>query len=482
MSHHVRIFVYPNSSSDDSLAEAAQSVLSSTVDEVIANTSAESGYADVDYRHPGRDDSTVSDFFNAWETYVRDDSNIADSNYGCHLCVSSNLGNDGKAAGGNSYGEIDDAFVSKSWAVAGGESGSAKSKNLWIQEAMHTFSDPNVSRFDQKGSDEHNLGSTDYYEDVTPMASSYEDSAAETGYCSDLNWDDGYTQTMTSCTYRGIDATFESGFNEGEQTSGSWFEAKQINIDDPWNTYTITPSIPYPVILAKPISYVGTDPAHSRIQNVLPARNTDDFECRVEEWDYLNGKHYQESVGSLAINTGHVRNDGHNSYIQAGITEGVDETFVIDSYHFNFGNTPVVITQSQTTNGDQAIVTRVKNVDSDTFEVRVQEQESLGGHVNEDIGWLATPPDVGQFAGWNYEAGSISGCTENWEYISFSNSYSNPVFLADMQTFNGPDPAGLRYKDLSSSGVYIKIEEEQSSTDETNHASAEEVGYFVIDS
>lgn len=116
------------------------------------------------------------------------------------------------------------------------------------------------------------------------------------------------------------------------------------------------------------------------------------------------------------------------------------------------------------------------------FEVRVQEQESLGVHNNEDVAWLATPADTGQLDGLQYEAGRISGVTHNWSTIDFTNNYNNPVFLADMQTFNGSDPAGLRHQNLSGGSVDVKVEEESSGEKETDHTYGEEVGYFVIDS
>jgi hypothetical protein len=53
------------------------------------------------------------------------------------------------------------------------------------------------------------------------------------------------------------------------------------------------------------------------------------------------------------------------------------------------------------------------------------------------------------------------------------------IVLASIETFNGGDAAGLRMKDLGSSGFAIKIEEEQSLDLETQHA-AESVAYAVF--
>jgi hypothetical protein len=54
-----------------------------------------------------------------------------------------------------------------------------------------------------------------------------------------------------------------------------------------------------------------------------------------------------------------------------------------------------------------------------------------------------------------------------------------PVFIADIQTTNGGDPANLRGHNLSATGLTIGISEEQSLDAETSHTD-EAVGYFVF--
>jgi hypothetical protein len=71
--------------------------------------------------------------------------------------------------------------------------------------------------------------------------------------------------------------------------------------------------------------------------------------------------------------------------------------------------------------------------------------------------------------------------THNWQQVSFEGSYAgSALFLGGMQTFGGPDTAGLRYRNLSGSSVDVRVEEERSAEDETKHTD-EIVGYLVID-
>jgi len=53
------------------------------------------------------------------------------------------------------------------------------------------------------------------------------------------------------------------------------------------------------------------------------------------------------------------------------------------------------------------------------------------------------------------------------------------MFIARIQGYNEVDACGLRYRDISNSGIYLKVEEEQSEDTEVEH-SAEDIGYLVV--
>ena len=67
-----------------------------------------------------------------------------------------------------------------------------------------------------------------------------------------------------------------------------------------------------------------------------------------------------------------------------------------------------------------------------------------------------------------------------WTQIDFQQKYDSPKFIAEMQSFHGEDPANLRYRNLTQSGVEVRIEEEQSADKETWHA-VEAIGYAVFE-
>jgi hypothetical protein len=96
----------------------------------------------------------------------------------------------------------------------------------------------------------------------------------------------------------------------------------------------------------------------------------------------------------------------------------------------------------------------------------------------EDIGYVAIEPGTGTANGRAFEVGVQSGIDHEWSTIEFDGTYTEPAFIADMQTVAGPDSSGLRYRNLTESSVDVRVEEEQSNDDEVVHAE-EDVGYLV---
>ena len=84
---------------------------------------------------------------------------------------------------------------------------------------------------------------------------------------------------------------------------------------------------------------------------------------------------------------------------------------------------------------------------------------------------------------WSTVTG-VDGIDAGGKIISlpaFASAAENPVFVADMQTFNGADPAGVRYSFSNPGSVTVYAEEEDSDgTGDFTHAS-ETLGYIALD-
>ena len=238
-----------------------------------------------------------------------------------------------------------------------------------------------------------------------------------------------------------------------------------------WHTVSLSGSYDDPVVIVKPLTHGSTHPADVRIRNVT----ADSFEFRIEEWQYLDGIHEEETAAYAVFESGrYTLCDG--TPVAVGAAE-IGSGWERLSFGRAFEEAPVVLSQSQTHRGYQAVVTRNGSVTPDGVGIRLQEEEAFGWHKRERVGYVA----VGRGGGDAVEAGVRDGVTDEWADVSFSESYDGPpAFLADVQTYREADPAALRYDGLDAAGASVFIEEEQSADQETDHA-GERVGYLAFD-
>lgn len=242
-------------------------------------------------------------------------------------------------------------------------------------------------------------------------------------------------------------------------------------------TYNAT-NFTNPVVIAEPVSFISNEQAHIRIRNV----GSSSFEIKVEEWQYQDGVHGNEQISWIVFKKGQYLLA--NELIQIG-TVSVNNNFTNVTFNetFNTTNTSIVVlTQAQTYNGQDPIVTRNRNVVTTDFEVRVQEEEALGPHVLETVGYVAGIDGLYNGITKDMEMGATGQVVNhNWFTSSFKQTYPRtPFFAANMLTTAEIDTAALRYNNLGTSSVQVKVEEEQSLDAETNHAN-EKVGWIAIE-
>ncbi|MFB9809080.1 hypothetical protein ACFFQF_30085 [Haladaptatus pallidirubidus] len=239
---------------------------------------------------------------------------------------------------------------------------------------------------------------------------------------------------------------------------------------------------PTGVTIAKPLSYNGGQPVHVRLRNDANAG----FEYKLEEWNYLDGSHTTETfhiLHSLTMEPSEREfglSDGTRYQVKAGEVSVSDEFNTVSMGNF-FTERPVVLAQSQTYNGTEPIVTRVTDVSPNSFRVRLQEEEANGAHTTETVGYIALQQATGQINTQSFEVQrTAQTVSDQWTLIGFQQEYETPRFIAGLQTYSGLDTANLRYRNLSGTGVEVKVEEEQSADAETAHTT-EAVGYVVFE-
>ena len=243
-----------------------------------------------------------------------------------------------------------------------------------------------------------------------------------------------------------------------------------------WTTVNLMNSYANPVVVMQPASFNGSHPTTIRIRNVTESS----FEFQMDEWDYLDGAHTTETLGYLVMEAGAYQlQDG--TLVEAG-TFDVNHNFGAVLFSQSFYETPVILSQVLTFNGASAAVTRQRNASPSGFEVKVQEEEANdGAHAVETVGYIAIEPSVGTTADLAYEAQRTpDAVNHSWYTIGFLQSYSDPVFLATLQSYDGRDTAGLRYTQLGTDSVDVFVEEETSRDSDLAHTT-EVVGYIAFD-
>jgi hypothetical protein len=194
-------------------------------------------------------------------------------------------------------------------------------------------------------------------------------------------------------------------------------------------------------------------------------------------------------VSYLAVERGHWVLPG-GVEVEAGSVE-TDHTlpgpqpFVPVTFIQAFSTPPVIFSVVGTFRGSDTVATRLRNMSTAGFEVIMQEQEDRGGHLPEVIYWIAW--GYGSNLGRGrvndripYEVGWKLGVNQEFTPIEFAAPLFWPCLLAEMQSFRDGDPANLRYQNLRSTGVEVRVVEEQSKDAEVEHA-LEVVGYLGLD-
>ena len=210
-----------------------------------------------------------------------------------------------------------------------------------------------------------------------------------------------------------------------------------------------------PIVILGPISFNGSQPAVSRLSQI----DKSGFNIKVQEYNYLDGFHVNETIDYFAIQPGIYQftdSLGATVLIEAGTFEVNASNWHQQRFETDFSEIPVMFASVQTYRGMDAVTERVRKLTKSGFEVKLFEEEKLqsGGHLQEKVGYVAFSIPQGQ-ADFSVN-GKIAQFTTK-SGASLSHSWSN-VF-ADF---------------------LLKIEEEQSLDDEIFHVK-EQVNLLTIE-
>jgi hypothetical protein len=255
-------------------------------------------------------------------------------------------------------------------------------------------------------------------------------------------------------------------------------EIGDMSVDHSWKRVSFNKTFIDPVVVANPLSYNEGEPAVLRIRNV----DNTGFDIRVQEWDYLDGIHAEETIGYMVMERGaYTLPDG--TMVEAGMfdTDAAGSFGWVD-FSQTFNQVPVVTSTVSSFNEEDAVCSRLRNINTIGFDFCMQEQEGNSQiHTIETISYIAWEPSSGTVDNLTFEVDKTDDAiTHNLQTIVYNEAFvAPPVFLADMQTTDGGDVANLRWQNNGLCGIDIEIGEEQSRDSEIDHTT-EVVGYMVF--
>lgn len=265
-------------------------------------------------------------------------------------------------------------------------------------------------------------------------------------------------------------------------------ETGTINLSSTTETINLTNTYDNPVVFVQPPSFNGAQPALVRLDNVTE----NSFEAKMLEPNYLvnagQGYHSPETVSYFVFEAGTWQlEDGTLLEVGTTTSDGLVNNgagFDTVDFNLNFETDPVVISQVQTENEADFVRTRQRNSTVNSFDVAMEEEEANknSGHASETIGYLAIEAGSGESGAFTYYADNTGDTiNETWSDVDFNGLFSEaPQVLAGISSYDGADSVGLRYRNLDSTGVEIKLEEEKSFDSEIGHI-RETVDFLLIE-
>lgn len=245
-----------------------------------------------------------------------------------------------------------------------------------------------------------------------------------------------------------------------------------------WTKVFFDQALDDPSVVVGPLTPNDPAPATIRVRNVTDTG----FKVQVDEWDYQDGVHGAETLQWVALEAGTHTIGGRTVVAGSGTATGNDTVlgFGTDA----FGSAPIVFAQIASADDPAAATAQISSVTNTGFELDLDRQESLAAspHGTETVDWIAVAGS-GHAAPGSF-SGRVDGVRELKKTIALPGAAGGTaddfVFLADMQTERGTDPATVRLLSIAETSWTFAVAEEQSKDTEMRHSNSEQVGYLGL--
>jgi hypothetical protein len=253
------------------------------------------------------------------------------------------------------------------------------------------------------------------------------------------------------------------------------------DLDHNWQTVPLARIYENPVVVVRPVTAQGQDPAVARVRG---ARG-DGFELRLQEWEYLDGVHYAPEQAFYLVAEAGVHGLA-GLVVEAGRLESaqlVRNGWLDVALPAPLPEVPAVFASVMTQNDAAPVIVRTSDRTGSGFRMAMQEEERrIAGHGVETFGWIAVQhgrrvTDDGRVVRV-FQAQADHTLTR----IDFGETLRGrfPFLVGSIASALGTDPVELRYTALDPTGVVVFLQEEASRDAEITHA-AEELSLFVAE-
>jgi hypothetical protein len=300
----------------------------------------------------------------------------------------------------------------------------------------------------------------------------------------EITWLDGTVVTLTAPANQHFEYSY-GGSGLEDTVLYDIGEVGQItNLTHNAQTITLDRTYKNPVVIAQSPSNNESQPAVARVSNV----QSNQFTIALAESSDGNTTHASEMVTYVVVEAGrHTLDSGAElevGLVNTAKTVGnqMSNSWESVSFSESFSETPVILTQIQTTNGSDFLSTRYLATSSSSFLLGLEPEELISTPgAEETVGYLAIDRGTGSWNSMKYDAGSTANAVTHALYDhSFATSFATPpALLTSLATYDSGDNGHVRFDNLTEIGVQLKVEEDTTYDPEVNHTT-EVVDYLAI--
>ena len=237
-----------------------------------------------------------------------------------------------------------------------------------------------------------------------------------------------------------------------------------------------------PIVIAGPSDYENVEPSPVRIRDVT---NTG-FVIYEPEWSCYNKFRSPEFIPYIVIEAGaYVLENGQT--IMAGKIDTATHNWSTIQFPTAFATTPLVFTQSLSSNFPDQIVVKVDPTQTSTTQtaVKLTEEEGADGiHLNESLGWIAVESGIHSSTPLFEFGASAASIDDVFSTIAFAQNYTNaaPIFIASIASNNNTDPSTIRQRFLTNTSFSADVLIQEEVCDDAEVlVTPESINYMVFD-